>query len=123
MEFHQPLRRKRLGSFKYLTGALVYEAHLLLLLIRHRHDAQREQFVNFRSVVEITRAFRGDLRIIIEDDRRREQTVAFSFFPDQRRPGAYVSTTSGGRAKRLRRIEQRDKLAPTYAENSVCRDQ
>src|SRR5262249_61754386 len=106
-----------------LAGPRVYRARLLLLLIRHRHDAQREQFLNFRSVVERARAFWGCLRTIIEHDRRRAQTVAVSFFPDQRRPGAYVSPTGGGLAKRLRRIEQRDKLALTYDENSVRRDQ
>src|SRR5215510_6477058 len=119
MEFHQPLRRKRLGSLEYLAGALVYQTHLLLLLIRHRHDAQREQFVNFRSVVEIARAFRGDLRIIIENDRRREQTVAFSFFPDQRRPGAYFSKTGGGLGKLLSRIERRSHRATTCAPTAV----
>ena len=52
-----------------------------------------------------------DLRVVVEDDRRREHRVRLPLLADQDRPGADVAARGGGLAPALGRVQQRDELA------------
>src|SRR3984893_408052 len=106
MQLHELFDRHRLGALQHLAGALIRLAHLALLFVGQRHYAQRENLVNLGSVKQVSGTLRSNLRIVIENDRRRENGVELSFFTDEDRPSSHVLTTRGKLAYLLRRREQ-----------------
>ena len=67
-------------------------------------DAERQDFIDLRAVEKIAGAFVGDLRIIVQDDRRRQHRVGVARSAHQHRPGADVPAAPGGIVQILRRI-------------------
>lgn len=69
--------------------------HLDLFSIGKRLHAERQQFVDFCAVEQITGAFRRDPGIVGQDDRRGQHGVVlvFGFVAYANRPGADATTT------------------------------
>jgi len=76
MHLHQLFGRQCLGAFENLPRLFVATAHLPFLFVSQRHNAEAENLVNFGIVKEVTRAFRRHLRIVVENDWRREHRIA-----------------------------------------------
>ena len=64
-----------------------------------------------RAVEEVAGTFRRHLRIIVQDDRRRQHHVTAARLADQDRPDADVATIGRRLAPFLRRFQQRYELA------------
>ena len=62
-------RRQGLGAFEQGAGLLLDAAHLALLLVGHRQDAQGEDLVDLGAVEEVARALRCHHRVVVENDR------------------------------------------------------
>src|ERR1051326_5048539 len=75
VELHEILGGHLLCALQYFAGAFVALAYLLLLFVGQGHDAQRENFVDLGAVEERSRALRGDLRIIVKNNGRREHAI------------------------------------------------
>ena len=59
-------------------------------------------------VEELARALRGDLRVVVENDRSGEDDVPLPFFAGENRPGPNVLAGGDGGDGRVRRIEERN---------------
>src|SRR5262245_15734198 len=70
VHFHQLLGGQRFAAFENQPRPFVALAHLALLVVGQRENAERQDFVNLSSVEEFAGAFRRYLRIIVEDNRR-----------------------------------------------------
>ena len=111
-------RREPLGPLDEPARARV--AHgLPLLLLGQREDAQREDLVDLRGIEEVPWALRGDLRMVVQDDRRREHGVGPAH---QHRPPTLVVAGPRCLERVGGRIEQRDELAAGDTEQDVRRD-
>ncbi len=73
------------GGRTWIGGAC-----LAFLRICQRHRAQGEDLVDLGSVVEIAGALRRDLRMVVQDHRRREHEIVAGFRSGEHRPGAVV---------------------------------
>ena len=95
--------------------------HFLLFGIGHRQDAQGQDLVDLGAVEQIARAFRGDLRVVVENDRRGQHRVAVPLAADQHRPGPLIDAGGRGLAQLRGRVDQRQKRAIAHAEDRVGR--
>src|ERR1700761_9200858 len=95
------------------SGMLIPLAHLPLFLIRHGQNTQGENFVDLRSIKELAGAFLGDLRKVVQNDRRGEHGdwLAFLFLADENRPSANVRAGFARFDVSWWRIHQGKKLA------------
>ena len=100
------LNRHGLGALQHQPGAIIGLAHLELFVVGERHDSQGEYFVNLGPVKKVAGTLRRDLRIVVKNDRGREQRIALAFFADQDRKRSDVFATRHQAGKRLRRSEQ-----------------
>ena len=104
--------------------AVVDRGHRALLVVGQRHDPQRQHLVDLGAVEEVAGALRGDLRIVVEDDRRRRASCrARPSSPTRTGQVPTLRHAGGGLAPAVGRIEQRDELAVADAEDRVRRDQ
>src|SRR5918998_6877595 len=90
VQVHKLLRRKGLAPVQDLPRPRVGGAHLFFLLVREGEDVQDEQLVDLTPVEQVAGALGGDLRVVGEDDRGREQHGPLPFLSDQHRPRLYV---------------------------------
>jgi cob(I)alamin adenosyltransferase len=81
-------------------------ARLRFFLIGHRHHAKCEYFVDLGGVVESTLALFGDLRVVVENDRRDQQQVAFARSPGEHREAAVLDEARRCVRRGIRRFEQ-----------------
>jgi hypothetical protein len=58
----------RVGAVNNRRGSVISGARFALFLIRQRHRAQRENFVDFGSIEQVAGTLRGDRRIVLEND-------------------------------------------------------
>src|SRR5207245_9400715 len=93
------LRREPLGALDEATRAGV-ALGLALLLLGEREDAQREDLVDLRGVEEVARTLRGDLRMVVQDDGRRQHRFGPAH---QYRPPTVVVADSARRGRTCRR--------------------
>ena len=123
MHFQEMLFGERFGAFENSPGLLVHVAHLALLLVRHAHDAQGENFVDLGGVEKIARTFGGDLGIIIENDRRRDHGILFALFlfPHEDRPCSDILASRRAGRDGRRRIDEGKKLAALHLQNGMGR--
>src|SRR5262245_13046460 len=70
MHFQKLFGGQHFAAIENLACPFVAFAHLPFLIVGQREDAERQDFVDLRSVEEVARTFRRDLRIVIENDRR-----------------------------------------------------
>ena len=92
------------GALENFAGLEIDVAHLVFLLVGHGHDAEGENLVDFAPVEEGAGAFRGDLGIIVEDDREEIMVSRSCFSSSPTRTGqvpicrqeAAVFSYSGG---------------------------
>src|ERR1700751_431396 len=122
MQFHELLGWHRFGALQNLPSAIVSVPHLLLLLIGQSHDAQRQDFIDLRAVKQIAGAFGTDLRIVVENDGRRQQSVFFSSVANQHGPCANVPAARRQILQPLGWLQQRDKFTTRNAQNQMGRD-
>ena len=124
MQLHEMLGRKRFGPFEDAAGALVAAAHGALFFVRQRQDAQREDLVDLGAVEKVARTLRRDLRIVVENDGRREHGVALALlrrraparYPRSgRRPRPPETAAAVRAARRTRRRARAGWCAPTAA--------
>src|SRR5215211_6438643 len=120
---HELLRREGLAPLQYLPPARVGGAHLFFLLVREVEDVQDEHLVDLGPVEQVAGALGGDLRIVVEDDRGREQRAPVSLFPDEHGPRLHILAPLHGLPELLRRVDQRDELPRLYLQGSVGRDE
>ena len=92
-------------------GARVGRPRLRLLLVGEHQRAQAEDLVDLGAVEEVRRALRGELRVVGEDDRRREQQVAAPGRSGEHRPGVLVVQLAGGGQRPLGRVGGREERA------------
>ena len=85
--------------------------HLALFLVGQRQDAQRQDLVDLGAVEQVARTLGRDLRVVVQDDGRRQHGVAGAVLAREHRPHAHV--LAAGRQLRvgLGRIEQGHELA------------
>ncbi len=99
MESRQ-IRRSELASpGKQASDALVGRRGLSLLEVGQRQDPKREDLVDLGRVEEIAGALGGDLRVVVEDDRRGEHVTAGSARAEQHWKDSLVATLPNGLAE------------------------
>src|SRR5918998_864141 len=103
---HELLRRKGLAPLQDLPSPRVGGAHLVFLFIREVEDVQDEHLVDLGPVEQVTRALRGDLGVIVEDDRGGEHNAPLPIFSDQHRPRLQVVTLFRSLPQLLRWIHE-----------------
>src|SRR4029077_13540845 len=123
VELHHLVLRHVLGALEHGPGAGVGGAHLLLLRVGEGEDAEGEQLVDLARVEEVARALRGDLDVILEDDRRGEHGVVVAGLTDAHRPHPGVHTRRGRLRRVLGGIGERQPAAILDAEKNVGGDQ
>src|SRR5215218_11090109 len=119
VQSHEFLRRERLTPLQYLPPPRVGGAHLFFLLVREVEDVQDEHLVDLGPVEQVAGALGCDLRIVVEDDRGREQRAPVSLFPDEHGPRLHILAPLHGLPELLRRFDQRDELPRLYVQGSV----
>ena len=87
-------------------GSRIRGARGLLLVVGERHRAQRQDLVDLGSVEQLARALGRDLRVVVEDDRRRQHDVAAGTVGDEHRVGVLVGARLRGLAGPFRWVEQ-----------------
>ena len=107
----EQLRRQVVAAIDDLRRARVGGARLALLGVGERHRAQREDLVDLGGVEEIARALGRDLRVVREDDRRREQERRIALGAREHGPAAHVLARRRGCARPFGRVGQRDEAA------------
>ena len=115
-----------LGPFEHAGGRAHPPARISSFFgVGHRHDPQREHFVDLGPVEEIAGALRRDLRVVVQDDRRRQHRVrdpAASPTSTGQRPACSGtlrlarSCSAGGSSSERTRL-------PTDLQNGVGRDE
>ncbi len=70
MKSKELIARERLRPFQECAGSCVHGGHRSFLVFGQRHDSEREDLVDLGAVEQVAGTLRGDLRIVIEDDRR-----------------------------------------------------
>jgi hypothetical protein len=86
VQAHQFLAGVGLCMLQQIAAPRIERGHRRLLFVGEGQDAEREQLVNLRVVEQIGGAFRGDLRVVVEDDRRGKHRVPLALFSDEDRP-------------------------------------
>src|SRR5271156_6199523 len=119
VQFLELLIRHGFRALQNFARAVIRTAHFLLFFVCHGQNTQRQNFVDLRAVEEIAGAFRSNLRVIVENDRRREHGVALAVFSNKNRPGSDVLAGCGKFAALFRRIDQRYKFAAACFQNGV----
>ena len=82
-----------------------------LLLVGHGHHAQGQDLVDLRGVIQRAFALFGDLRVVVQDDRRDEHQIVFARAAGQNGEATVLTTSRHRVDGRSRRVEQRDELA------------
>src|SRR5215218_10801991 len=123
VQSHKFLRRERLAPLQYLPPPRVGGAHLFFLLVREVEDVQDEHLVDLGPVEQVAGALGGDLRVVVEDDRGREQRAPVPLFPDEHRPRLQVLASLRSLPQPLRRVNERDELPSSYFQGGVGRDE
>ena len=101
-------------------GPRIGAACLRLLVVGQGQHAEREDLVDLGRVVQIAGALGSDLRLVVEDDRRREHDVATT---DEHGERAVVHATRNRGTGVLGRIEQRHEDAVVDGQHRVHRDE
>jgi hypothetical protein len=120
---HELLVGQGFGALEQGSRAVVDVAHRPLLVIGQGEDAEGEDLVDLGGVEQVAGALGGDLRIVVEDDRRREHRVARPRLADQDRPGPDVAAAGSELATVLGRVDHREELAVTDDQDRVHRDE
>src|SRR5919205_3463064 len=123
VQVHELLGREGLAPLQDLPRARVGGAHLLFLLVREGEYVKDEQLIYLRPVEQVARALRGDLRVVVEDDRGREHPVPLPLLSDQHGPRLYVLAPLRGLPEFLGRVDQRDELSSLRLQRRVGRDE
>src|SRR4029077_2891704 len=93
MHFHELLWGHRFRTVQDLSRAIVGFANLSLLLIRQRHDSQRQDLVDLGAIEQVSGTLRSNLRIVVEDDGRGEHSISLPRLAYENGPRANVLTT------------------------------
>src|SRR6185503_781779 len=115
VHFHELFYRKRLGPLQYLAGAVVSATHLSFFFLGKCHDPKREYLVDLSSIKKTSSTFGRNLRIVVEDDRRRQHAIVRSLFSGEHRIRTDVVTIAGRLRKFFWRIKKRNELAVVHA--------
>ncbi len=94
-----------------------------LFRIRQGERAQGEDLVDLGAVVQFARAFRRDLRVVGQDDRRGQHDLAAALRAGQHRPAARVLARGDLRARPLRRVGHREERPAGHRDDQVGGDQ
>ena len=117
------LRRHRITPIDELGSQRVGGPCLRLLLVGHRHHPKREDFVDLGRVEECALALFGDLGMVVQDDRRDQQQIAFAWSPGEHREAA-VPGAAGYRIRRgVGRLEKGDEFSANDFADDVGADQ
>src|SRR5580704_19785113 len=109
----------RLGAFEHFARSSVALANFALLVVAKRQNPQRQNFVDLRPIEEVTIALRRDLRIVVQNDRRREHGVPGIFISDHYWPRSHIPAFAGGSLQLGWRINLRNKLAAIDAKDRM----
>ena len=93
--------------------------HLALLLVGQRQDPQRQDLVDLGAVEQVARALGRDLRVVVEDDRRRQHACRARRLAHQHRPGADV-LAAGGQLARAPRADRAARRTRRRSRRIVC---
>src|SRR5918992_2274404 len=121
VQVHQLLLREGLAPLQDLPRPRVRGAHLSLFLIGEGQYVQDQELIYLPTVEHVARALGGDLRIVREYDRGREQHGPFTLFPHEHGPRLDILTLFHGPPKLLRRVGHGDKLSPLDLKRGVGR--
>ncbi len=95
-----------------------------LLLVGEHQRAQAEDLVDLGAVEQVRRALRGELRVVGEDDRRRQQQVRALRRPGEHRPGVLGCPAAASRGAPTRGGSVAERNAPAVdGEQGVRGDQ
>ena len=100
-------------------AAFVGFAHLALLFVGQRHDAQGKDLVDLGSVEQIAGALRGNLRIVVQNDGRCQHGVTLAWVAHQHRPHADVLALRSQFLQLRRRLQQRDEFSAFDTQHQV----
>ncbi|MEU5948503.1 hypothetical protein ABZ793_23480 [Micromonospora sp. NPDC047465] len=106
MQPRENLGRHGIDAVEDRGGPGIGGPHLPLLGVGERERTQREDLVDLGRVVQIARALRCDLRMVVEDDRRREQDVSGADLAGQHGEGVHVAAFLRRVRRPLGRVEQ-----------------
>src|SRR3984957_14649597 len=90
MELQELFLRQGLGSLQNLPSALVAITHLAFFIFGQGQNSQSENLVDLGAIEQIARAFGCNLRVVVQDDRRRQHRIALVLFSYENRPGPDV---------------------------------
>src|ERR1700733_8221535 len=123
MELHELLLGETFCAIENLARTIVRLPYFAFLLVRQCHDAQGEDLVDLRAIEEATRTLWSDLRMVVENDGRRQHSLLRIVFTDQHGPGPYVLAFRDQRLVLRGRFEQGEERAVLHAQDGVRRDQ
>ena len=121
MQSRPDLRREVVEAVDDLGRPGVGAPGLRLLLVGEGEHTQAEDLVDLGGVEEVADALRGDLRLVVEDDRRRQHDVAVR--SDEHRERAVVAATGDCLGGAVRWLEQRHERAVVDGEQGVHGDE
>src|SRR5579863_5377081 len=119
MEFHELLGGHSVSSVENLAGAVIGLANFALLFVGESHDSQGENLVDLGSVKEVACAFGSNLRVVVQNDGRSQESISLSWFTHENWPRADVLTLRDEFLHFRRRFEQRDKFTVFHAQDQV----
>ena len=117
------LGRHRVHGVDDRGRARVRRPGLRLLLVGEHQRAQAEDLVDLGAVEQVRRALGGELRVVGEDDRRREQQVGALGRPGEHGPGVPVVQLTGRGQRPLGRVGGREERARADGQQGVRGDQ
>src|SRR3712207_6260479 len=112
VQVHQLLLREGLAPIQDLPRTGVRGSHLGLLLIGEGENVQDQELIYLPTVEHVARAFGGDLWIVSEYDRGREQHGPVALLPDEHRPRLEVLAPLRELPQLLRGVDHGDELSP-----------
>ena len=115
------LRRHVVAAGHDLRCPWVGAACLGLLVVGQRQHPEGEDLVDLGGVAQVTGALRGDLRMVVEDDRRGQHEIIRR--ADEHREGAVVGASGDGLGGRRRWVEQGDEPAVVDGQHDVHGDE
>jgi hypothetical protein len=123
VQIHQLFAGQILRPGEQFRDAVIGGGGLALFFIGEGHDAEREDFVDLATVEQIAGAFRGDLRVIGQNDRRGQERIGLVRGAGEHGPAADVLALPGQLGPLCGRIGQRNKYAALGGEDQMRRSQ